>query len=225
MRSVATMALCLQLAACGYDFPTPAGTPAANTSYFPLAVGNRWVYVEKDNLRVVPDMNDTKEITGTEELDGEMTYVMVSTPEGRPGSEPITKRFNWLETEGRVDRVRAEDYSKGVLIEEHSYAPGFPRFIDSLQKVGDKFVQTVTHDCSPVNGITCSGAKTTQYTWSVEAVDAVHTVPAGTFTCIKVRRQAAFGNYKEFWYARGVGKIYEWGPGNHEELLDYTIEP
>jgi hypothetical protein len=51
----------------------------------------------------------------------------------------------------------------------------------------------------------------------------VITVPAGTFACLKIRRQRAFDNYKEFWYAGGVGKVYEWGDTNTEELLEYDV--
>lgn len=220
MRYAITTVAILGLVACGDNAPRSGNVLG---SFFPLAVGNRWVYVEKDNLGVAADMNDTKEITAQEELDGEQTYVMVSTPDGRPGVDPIVKRFNWLVTEERVDRVRAEDYFNDVLLEEHTYDPGFPRFINALQEVGDNFVLSVTHDCTPVNGTTCTGPVTSEYTWSVESVDAVITVPAGTFACLKIRRQRAFGNYKEFWYAGGVGKVYEWGDTNTEELLEYDV--
>lgn len=218
MKDVIPIVALVALAACDSETSTAGGG-----SYFPLAVGNRWVFVEIDNDGVVPDNNDTKEITAIEDLDGEQTYVMVSTPDVLPGIEQVVKRFNWRATDERVDRVRAEDYSNGVLIEEHTYEPGFPRFINSLQEVGDTFVTTVTHTCSPENGTTCDGTVVNEFTWSVEAVDAVVTVPAGTFACMKIRRQTAFGNFKDYWYARGVGKVYEWGEGNVEQLLEYDV--
>jgi hypothetical protein len=63
-------------------------------------------------------------------------------------------------------------------------------------------------------------------TWTVEAVDEMVTVPAGTFKCIRVHRVEpasavdSSGGDNVFWFARGVGKVKETGTVDHE-LVGY----
>lgn len=227
MKHPALLLSLLLFAGCG-DETTPTNGGGGDGSYFPVTVGSRWVYLETDNVGSKPDQTDVKEIVATEDLGGDSTLVMVSTP----SISQIVKRFNWTVTNERVDRRRAEDYLDsvdGVLVQEHNYEPGFPRFIHSLTKLGDSFTDTIEHECIavPSTSTSCGGLPTEleirDYTWTVEAVDEVITVPAGTFSCIKIRRQRAFGNYKEYWFARGVGKVFERGPVNDEALTEYRI--
>jgi hypothetical protein len=60
--------------------------------------------------------------------------------------------------------------------------------------------------------------------WTVEAIDESVTVPAGTFTCIRVRHTGTIVGQsdKQFWFALGVGKVRELG-GQLEELTSYSI--
>jgi hypothetical protein len=60
--------------------------------------------------------------------------------------------------------------------------------------------------------------------WTVEATDDVVSVPAGTFTCIRVRRHHASSKNpadEVTWYASGTGKVKETGAGS---LADQTRE-
>ena len=65
-------------------------------------------------------------------------------------------------------------------------------------------------------------------TWTVDAVNESVTVPAGTFSCLRVHRVEppstvdTTGGDNVFWFARGVGKVKETGPELHE-LLGYNI--
>ena len=67
---------------------------------------------------------------------------------------------------------------------------------------------------------------TLKVTWTVEAIDEMVTVPAGTFPCLRVHRVEpasavdSTGGDNVFWFARGVGKVKETGPVYHE-LLGY----
>jgi len=62
-------------------------------------------------------------------------------------------------------------------------------------------------------------------TWTVEGVDVVTKVPAGTFNALKVTRtDTADGSTKTQWFTRGVGKIRELtSQGHKEELTSYNI--
>ena len=58
--------------------------------------------------------------------------------------------------------------------------------------------------------------------WTVLANDVTLTVPAGTFeNVIHVRKVGS--SSKEYWYARGVGKLKETGTQT-EELVEYQVE-
>jgi hypothetical protein len=61
-------------------------------------------------------------------------------------------------------------------------------------------------------------------TWTVEAVDEMVTVPAGTFKCLRVHstESGAKGYDSTFWFARNVGKVKETGT-EVRELLGYSI--
>jgi len=65
-------------------------------------------------------------------------------------------------------------------------------------------------------------------TWTVEAINESLTVPAGTFSCLKVHRVETpspvdtTGGDNVYWFARGIGKVKETGPELHE-LLGYYI--
>ena len=61
-------------------------------------------------------------------------------------------------------------------------------------------------------------------TWTVVSTAETVTVPAGTFTCLHLRRMATDDpqTQKDYWFARGVGKVKESG-GQLEELSKYTI--
>ena len=64
-------------------------------------------------------------------------------------------------------------------------------------------------------------------TWTVDGVDVVTAVPAGTFNALKVTRtDTSDGSTKTQWFVRGVGKVRErTGNGHFEELTAYTIAP
>ena len=60
--------------------------------------------------------------------------------------------------------------------------------------------------------------------WTVEAVADTVTVPAGTYTCIRVRRNHTSSKTPSntvSWYADGVGKVKETGAG---AFNDETLE-
>ncbi len=204
------------LGACG-DPPMSTVT----RDYLPVAVGNRWVYNEIDVAGIRDDQTDVKEITGTADYEGMLTFIMTSTP----STSGTTKHFKWRVTDERVTRVRSEDWLNGTMVEYHTYRPnlqGFLRYSTKLSSPGDSISEEHHHVACNALTNACVD-KNKPFVWTVVALDEVITVPAGTFSCIKIRRTRAAGNFKEYWYAEGVGKVYEVGLGNYEELLEYTI--
>jgi hypothetical protein len=49
--------------------------------------------------------------------------------------------------------------------------------------------------------------------WTVESVNDHVTVPAGTFTCLRVKRVPKHGAPMVSWFAKGVGLVKELGAG------------
>ena len=62
--------------------------------------------------------------------------------------------------------------------------------------------------------------------WTVEALDESVTVPAGTFTALRVYRVGEEDGQasKRYWFVKGVGKVKEVGKQT-EELMSYELTP
>ncbi|MBI3179816.1 MAG: hypothetical protein HYZ27_09150, partial [Deltaproteobacteria bacterium] len=60
-------------------------------------------------------------------------------------------------------------------------------------------------------------------TFAVEAIDESVVVPAGTFTCVRIKRTVVGGAAKTYWYAAGVGKVKEVG-GRTESLVTHSVD-
>jgi hypothetical protein len=63
-----------------------------------------------------------------------------------------------------------------------------------------------------------------QAVWTVQNVAEQVTVPAGTFTCLRIVRQDTGDTPDYYWFARGVGKVKE----QHtklEELMSVSMPP
>lgn len=63
--------------------------------------------------------------------------------------------------------------------------------------------------------------------WEVVGLGEEVTVPAGTFCTLHITRQRTtdgeLGDVKEYWFARGVGKVKELAENNRETLVDYSV--
>jgi hypothetical protein len=70
-----------------------------------------------------------------------------------------------------------------------------------------------------------ASTKTITENWTTDAANEVVTVPAGTFSALKITRtDTANGSSKSQWFVPGVGKIRESNTTGHlEELTSYTI--
>ncbi len=105
-----------------------------------------------------------------------------------------------------------------------TYAPFKPRLDESAGHLAvgawwtDAFVETHV----PADGGAPREA-TVAERWVVEAMDETVTVPAGTFACMRIRRNVDGDSTagKVYWFAAGVGKVLERG-GQTEELVAYS---
>lgn len=206
----------LAAAACGtgIDANGDGGLTAAE-SWYPLALGNRWEY------RVVDGPNEftkVRTVTGQKEVRAGITAWRMESVEG---TERVVAFNDYLPDVG-VRRFRDEVYdnASGRLLEASDYEPftlRFPPF-----RVGSGQLETYVERRYDGDGRQIN-EKEKVHQWEVVSKDEVVTVPAGTFHCMHVRRKNASGSkVREFWMAKGVGKVKEVGDFV-EELTAWQI--
>jgi hypothetical protein len=155
---------------------------------------------------------------------------------GMPASATnrIDKTIGWL---GMADKTlgnyREQSFKKAtdILTEEDWWDP-FRTKID-MSPAHTVVGATWTDDYKEFKHATGGAITSTTQSekWTVVAVDQTVTVtpPGGAAKtypgCIQVSHSNNSGSMdKNFWYARGIGKVKETG-GQTEELLDYHVQP
>jgi hypothetical protein len=201
-----------------------AGPPQTTTGpYQPLTVGSTWSYRVDDQGIVYDKMSS---VEAYEDMGGAMAGTMgFKVRETIKGSIQTT----WYEvtaTDVRRHHDQMSDTS-GRLLSDEWYTP----YLLRVDEAPDHLVAGATWSISYVKTETTSSKPTSMSnqseTWTVDAVDVVTAVPAGTFNALKVTRtDTADGSTKTQWFTRGVGKIREQtGAGHFEELTSYSIAP
>jgi hypothetical protein len=189
----------------------------------PLVVGASWTFAvtptgggaaesKTSTVEALEDVGDLKAgVTAfrvrTEKLDG--------------------STVSWQEDQcDGVVRHREQSFDLGdVLLSDQIYQPSKLRVDETAahMTMGATWVDTYTEiEEDPVTGDVVTTEKSES--WTVEAASESVTVPAGTFTAIKLRRTSDVvgGADKTYWFAPGVGKVKEVGDQT-EELTEYTI--
>ncbi len=218
--------LCLALAGCGSEVPELPVDAGASVDaippalrFLPLAPGATWTW------QVTPGMgarfDKTTTVEGTDVVRGAPAFRLRTSGDG-------TDTLSWQDDTGSaVRRLREQslDASGGVR-DDTSYEPYKLRLDESNQRlvVGASYTETYVEASTDSTGAVTR--RTKSEVWTVEAIDEAVGVPAGSFTCLRVRRVGADagGSDKRFWFARGVGKIKESG-GQTEELKSYSLGP
>lgn len=192
--------------ACGSEPPV---VPPGASDLIPLAVGNEWTYRLTSSSGTVSTKVQT--ITSTASVDGMIAYRIETARNNEKGTISLQR----IE-DGRLKRISEETTEAGVVTERFTYRPAMVR-IDST-KVADGDVYVDRHDKVQIDE---AGndllVESKVHTFTVEAATELVTVPAGTFECVRVRRDLEGGSSKTYWYAKGVGKVKEVG-GQTEEL-------
>lgn len=201
--------------ACGGPGPMPLASDGG--SFEPLFANASWTY------RVMDIGTSTK--TETVEM-------MEAVPK-RTGATGWRLRTNTgteqqLTWQGNMNgvqvRFRDEVYAaSGALSSEESYSPSRLRVDETRLTKGDTYTETFTDVLvdKPTNQTT---TVMKQHKWQVMDPAEVVTVPAGTFSCLHLRKFNGITNQvnKDYWFARGVGKVKETaaGSGRVEELTE-----
>jgi hypothetical protein len=194
--------------------PIVAGGPL-ETRYLPLVVGATWTYA----------------ITGS--LETTVQTVTVEAQDTFAGAEPdamgyrvVTQKaygaqlISWWEDRGN-QVVRHRELAidgKGATYGDESFVPGRP-VVDELPK-HTTLAATWKQRFSDIildSGDTYSDCKADKF--QVQAVEETVTVPAGTFTCLKVKRTDSGATA---WFARGVGKVKQTSDTT-AELVSFSI--
>lgn len=225
-RTLATCAL-LTAAACGDDValtpdadggPIECTTPRAQR-LLPLAIGASWTYrvtpatgTPEDKLNTVEALEDvggaktgiTAFRVRTEKLDGST----VSWQEDRCTSVTRHREQTFdLANVRKVDTIYTPDKIRVDETPAHT-AMGASWVVSYTEVTTDSAnqVTTIAKDES----------------WSVDAVAESVTVPAGTFTAIKLHKVTSGAADKLYWFVPGVGKVKETGDQT-EELVSFTL--
>src|SRR5579884_4055939 len=216
---------------CGAQNGTTIGSgpdAAANTltaaidggasTYFPLAPGLAWTYKVTTVSGTISQHQTTVEATepspSTQQPALRVRYEL-----------PDAIKLEWDQQVG-ASVVRYEEHqidSSGNTVAGKTYSPSELVLDESPQHLvtgaawSEQFMETKTP--SKHNKSTAETAQ-----WTVEAVDEMVTVPAGTFSCLKIQRVHTSSKSpvpETTWYAAGIGKVKEIGAGpNNDEMLE-----
>lgn len=196
--------------------PHDSGLP----SFQPLRVGATWTYRKRD-LSSGAQGDLVTRVDAFEDI-GDLragTIAFRVFKEKLGGGTSIS----WDRDLGdRVVRVRDQNRDLNDLVTaDEYYDPHRVRVEDTPAHTALNATWIETYTQTDVDPVTGNRVAVHRATWTVEAVDEMVTVPAGTFPCIRLRRDAGTAP-KTFWFSRGVGKIREEG-GQIEELVSFNL--
>lgn len=199
----------------------PAGCPTTGR-YLPLRTGGTWSYRVTDTANGTIT-SKTQVVGALENIGaihpGVMAYKLTTT---KPGGTTDS----WQEDVGTGVRRHAENDLSGATQTSERYDPYRTRVDEAAAHLttGAQWTESYTELVTVTGMPTTTTAKTER--WTVVAAEENVTVPAGTYCALHLRRVStvggAPGSDKEYWFARGVGKIKESGAGQIEELTAAT---
>lgn len=197
------------------------GGRASSNSYLPFAVGNAWRY-RVDEFNGDPPRLKAQSYTEMLTPDDETGPVIVQVTTVSNGTTE-----SWFQTQGdRIVRLRQQDFDGAGNLERTTYyRPSRLRLDESPEHLEtgatwtDNFVREVQNAAGVI-----TNEEITAEEWSVLDSDAACPVPWNERRCLHLRRRTITGGtaVKEYWFARGYGKIREVG-GVVEELVGCTL--
>lgn len=213
--------------ACGDDAATPDGGTDAPTvcttprseRLLPLAVGASWTF------RVTPAVGTPVDKSSTVEALEDVGGSKAGTTAFRVRTAK-TDGFTVSWQEDRctsITRHREQTFDlNNVRNVDTFYQPDKLRVDESPAHtaMGATWQITFTEVTTDAANQTTTISKTEN--WSVEGVAESVTVPAGTFTALRLRKTTSGAADKMYWFVPGVGKVKETGDQT-EELVSYTL--
>jgi hypothetical protein len=179
--------------------------------YLPYQPGYQWSYKVTDIL--TGDVTTKSQVLAADGAD------IVQTTTKSSGSTVSTLRVE----DDTVLRLVQEDRDQAGALERTTvYDPGQKRLDESPNQItvgatrDDNYTATIT---LAVGGTPVVEPRTDS--WEVLGVDAECTTSLGSFQCLHVKRTRTAGgtSVKEYFFARGIGKVKEVNPNQHEELI------
>jgi hypothetical protein len=178
-------------------------------SYLPLEVGAIWRYA------ITSD--DGRQGTGVVKVDGiDYAGSNGTGPEYRIREDLLDGTiWSWeARAAGRVALDQEEiDDRAGTMVDEESYDPPITVVDERAERlaVGAAWPEAFI-DTSP-NAKGHPKSKRAEVKWAVESVTDPVAVPAGTFTCLRIRRAQKHHPAVVSWYAKGIGLVKQTGAG------------
>jgi len=186
-----------------------------------LVVGATWVYNVTDT-GVAYTKNSAVE--ALEDIGGIAAGTM-----GYKVSETIktSVQLTWYESTASDVRRHHDQQTdaNGVMTSEDWYSPYDLRVDESSDHLTAGAAWTLSYMDAHTSASKPASTKSITENWTTAAVNEVVTVPAGTFSALKITRtDTANGGAKSQWFVQGVGKIRESNTTGHlEELQSYMI--
>lgn len=194
----------------------PDGPCGFESRFLPYQVGYSWTYRVTD-LGTGAVSNKSQNLTA--ETDADLGEVIVQTTTKATG-----QTISALKVVGTaVQRLRQRDYDMAQTLERTSvYDPAQVRLDESAEHLTLGAAWDDVYSVSifdPTDTLLSTGSRTDH--WEILGVDVDCTSPLGTFKCLHVRRQRIAGGVsdKQYFYAKGIGKIKELNSNQVEELV------
>ena len=192
--------------------------------FLPLTEGNRWVY------NVTQDGTVSEKTTVVGPLEGvggggphanEMAH-RITTSKGSNGADETISWQAWVGTRAVRYREQAFGATSGMLTLEEHWSPAKLRVDQTPENAvaGATWLETTSETKLAVGSSPVTS--TVSDRWTVLADDVTLTVPAGTFENVLHVQKVGASSNKQYWWAKGVGKLKETG-SQTEELVSYEV--
>ena len=197
-----------------------SGSNDVRDSYFPLGDGLTWTY-----QHVHPQEGSWEEVVTmtSAEFDGGPAWKLVDSPD-RDGRHDIQYWVEVSNDAGDIEVLRVHrDQMHGDTVElSVDYDPGFLRFNYGWAS-GDTQTNVYIRRAVDAQGIQTNHERTQEF----EVISTTATIEANGITyedCLQFRR-GRNNDSSVYWYARGVGKVYELDEtsGKVEVLVEHNL--
>lgn len=190
----------------------------------PLTEGNRWVYTVTQDGAVTEKstvVGPLEAVGGTGPHATEMAYRM-TTSKGTDGSDETVSWQAWVGARAIRYREQAFGATSGMLTLEEHWNPPKLRVDQAPENsvAGASWLEITSETKLPVGGSPTTSMVNDR--WTVLADDVTLTVPAGTFENVLHVQKVGGSSNKQYWWAKGVGKLKETG-SQTEELVSYEV--